>query len=215
MKNISRRVFIKGLAVAGVAAAASTVLAGCNTNMIPGVGDDQDTETPESPVTTITFTDPDDSTKTLTIVSKSFALGEAVLGNGSTAEIEFQVDNKLKQTEGVAFINVGTALTATGTSAMKIGATKVGSYYVKVSAYADGNDKYEVPLSDSAFFAAASAATSNFAADKVSSKKLTGIDVTDYKSLTVKLAFMKVDKTAASNVVYVSKVDSKEFTYTL
>ena len=37
MKNISRRVFIKGLAVAGVAAAASTVLAGCNTNMLPDV----------------------------------------------------------------------------------------------------------------------------------------------------------------------------------
>ena len=61
MKNISRRVFIKGLAVAGVAAAASTVLAGCNTNMIPGVGDGAEDDTVEDVtpgnVQTVTWTD--------------------------------------------------------------------------------------------------------------------------------------------------------------
>ena len=61
MKNISRRVFIKGLAVAGVAAAASTVLAGCNTNMIPGVGDGAEDDTVEDVtpgnVQTLTWTD--------------------------------------------------------------------------------------------------------------------------------------------------------------
>ena len=69
MKNISRRVFIKGLAVAGVAAAASTVLAGCNTNMIPGVDDDQDNEVTEPDASNkYTFKDGD---KTLVISAPS------------------------------------------------------------------------------------------------------------------------------------------------
>ena len=70
MKNISRRVFIKGLAVAGVAAAASTVLAGCNTNMLPGT--DNGTDEPAEDVTpgnaqTITWADQAESDKKLTM----------------------------------------------------------------------------------------------------------------------------------------------------
>lgn len=61
MKNISRRVFIKGMAVAAVATATSTVLAGCNTNMIPDVdnGTDGDTNEDVTPgnTQTVTYTD--------------------------------------------------------------------------------------------------------------------------------------------------------------
>ena len=66
MKNISRRVFIKGLAVAGVAAAASTVLAGCNTNMIPGVDDGAEDETVPTPANSHVVKDGDN---TLTLSS--------------------------------------------------------------------------------------------------------------------------------------------------
>ena len=221
MKNISRRVFIKGLAVAGVAAAASTVLAGCNTNMIPGVDDDQTDETPESPVSTITFTDPDNSKNTLTIVSKSFAMGEVLLGQEKTATIEFQVDNNLAQTNGVAFIDAATTLSAGVATSVKNGKTKVGTYYVKVSAYADGSDLATVKLAtDAEIWAAPDASTGNFKKGAVATKKLT-FDVTGIKkSVTVKMAFMEVEKvvvTGGSKYYPVVRQvgDAKEFTYTL
>ena len=91
MKNISRRVFIKGLAVAGVAAAASTVLAGCNTNMIPGVDDgseDEGTETPTNQKITLTDASTD---KSMTIEATSFKyVSETNLGI-----IAIHADNQL------------------------------------------------------------------------------------------------------------------------
>ena len=95
MKNISRRVFIKGLAVAGVAAAASTVLAGCNTNMIPGVDDDQDNEVTEPDASNkYTFKDGD---KTLVISAPSAvttAVDASTAGNVKIA-IPVEVQNNL------------------------------------------------------------------------------------------------------------------------
>ena len=85
MKNISRRVFIKGLAVAGVAAAASTVLAGCNTNMIPGVDDGNEDDTNEGTtgnVQTVTLTDQADGktvTLNITKVEINTLMNQAVL----------------------------------------------------------------------------------------------------------------------------------------
>ena len=106
MKNISRRVFIKGLAVAGVAAAASTVLAGCNTNMIPGVDDgseDEGTETPTNQKITLTDTSTD---KSMTIEATSFKyVSETNLGI-----IAIHADNQLGEVVKFA----ATAPTATG-----------------------------------------------------------------------------------------------------
>ena len=93
MKNISRRVFIKGLAVAGVAAAASTVLAGCNTNMIPGVDDgseDEGTETPTNQKITLTDTGAD---KSMTIEVTNFQYVE----NANYAILSLHLDNQLEQ----------------------------------------------------------------------------------------------------------------------
>ena len=91
MKNISRRVFIKGLAVAGVAAAASTVLAGCNTNMIPGVDDgneDEGTETPSNQK--VTLTDPA-ADKSMIIEATSFQYVSSM----KQAIVTLHADNQL------------------------------------------------------------------------------------------------------------------------
>ena len=92
MKNISRRVFIKGLAVAGVAAAASTVLAGCNTNMIPGVDDGNEDEGTETPANQkITLTDPDTG-KSMTIeMTKDFQY----ISDTNMGIISVHADNRL------------------------------------------------------------------------------------------------------------------------
>ena len=82
MKNISRRVFIKGLAVAGVAAAASTVLAGCNTNMIPGTDNEGEGEVVPTPSNTYTFKDGDN---TLVVEAPKF-ISESY--SASTANVE-------------------------------------------------------------------------------------------------------------------------------
>ena len=90
MKNISRRVFIKGLAVAGVAAAASTVLAGCNTNMIPGVDDGAEDDTvEETPVKEQVLEYTDNKGKKLTIT----AAGCDIIKSNKTAILTFKVDN--------------------------------------------------------------------------------------------------------------------------
>ena len=79
MKNISRRVFIKGLAVAGVAAAASTVLAGCNTNMIPGVDDGAEEPSGDSSAAqTLTFADPADADKTVSITLSDMKIDNTI-----------------------------------------------------------------------------------------------------------------------------------------
>ena len=92
MKNISRRVFIKGLAVAGVAAAASTVLAGCNTNMLPDVDNGTDEPSEETPAKNeaMVYTVGGDSSKTLTITAGDVI----VLGASNTIAIPFTVNNK-------------------------------------------------------------------------------------------------------------------------
>ena len=96
MKNISRRVFIKGLAVAGVAAAASTVLAGCNTNMIPGVDDDQDNEVTEPDASNkYTFTKVDGETLVISAPSAvTTAVDASAAGNVKIA-IPVEVQNNL------------------------------------------------------------------------------------------------------------------------
>ena len=105
MKNISRRVFIKGLAVAGVAAAASTVLAGCNTNMIPGVddGNEDPSEEPSTDSNTLTWTDPEDSKKTLSITLSSMTV--STLGASDAAVISAKVVSDLKSTAKVYAVN--------------------------------------------------------------------------------------------------------------
>ena len=214
MKNISRRVFIKGLAVAGVAAAASTVLAGCNTDMIPGVDDGKDdTETPEAPVTTITFTDPEDSKNTLTVVSKGFALGEAVLGSENTAEISFLVENKLGQVVGF----VSTDLTANATSTAQPNVGSEGEYYVQVSAYADGNthQKVEVVTTKVDDMIATTGGTGTVADDASVSKTLS-LDVEDVKkTVTVKMALKKIIDITGTKVTVKQIGDAKEITYNL
>ena len=93
MKNISRRVFIKGLAVAGVAAAASTVLAGCNTNMIPGVDDGSEDEGTETPTNQkITLTDSGEGTS-LTVEVTNFQYVE----DAKYAIISLHLNNQLEQ----------------------------------------------------------------------------------------------------------------------
>ena len=94
MKNISRRVFIKGLAVAGVAAAASTVLAGCNTNMIPGTDNEGDADVVPTPSNTYTFKDGDN---TLSISAPNFVVSAAA-ATGTTVEnvyLLFDATNKM------------------------------------------------------------------------------------------------------------------------
>ena len=114
MKNISRRVFIKGLAVAGVAAAASTVLAGCNTNMLPGTDNEGEGEVVPTPSNTYTFKDGDN---TLTVSAPKIECFSVNATAGSkdkeTVYIYFDVNNKLGADntlsfEGVAS-NAGTA----------------------------------------------------------------------------------------------------------
>ena len=121
MKNISRRVFIKGLAVAGVAAAASTVLAGCNTNMIPGVDDGADDDTNEGTtgnVQTVTFTDQsNDKTLTLNITKVDFntLMNQAVLA--VTVKNELGEDLSLQKAAATTGKNYGLMLTCTGENA--------------------------------------------------------------------------------------------------
>lgn len=85
MKNISRRVFIKGMAVAAAATAASTVLAGCNMANIPGTGNGDTTVVP-------------------TVTSKTIetGLGDVVITSGtmdlstpSFGSVALKVQNKM------------------------------------------------------------------------------------------------------------------------
>ena len=127
MKNISRRVFIKGLAVAGVAAAASTVLAGCNTNMIPGVDDptEDPSEEPSTDSNTLTWADPADAKKTLSITLSSMTV--STLGASDTAIISAKIVDDLKSAAKVYVVD--------GYADLKY---DTGSYALCVSAYVNG-----------------------------------------------------------------------------
>ena len=124
MKNISRRVFIKGLAVAGVAAAASTVLAGCNTNMIPGV--DEPTEEPTTTTQTLTFADPEDKDKTVSITLSDLKIDNTIT-SGLILKLSAKVVNDAESS--IFFTPLAYAS----------GATKVNNndYYVVIKAYPD------------------------------------------------------------------------------
>ena len=97
MKNISRRVFIKGLAVAGVAAAASTVLAGCNTNMIPGTDNEGDADVVPTPSNTYTFKDGDN---TLVVEAPKFEMNTFSATQAGKANVVLYMDltNNLGET---------------------------------------------------------------------------------------------------------------------
>ena len=128
MKNISRRVFIKGLAVAGVAAAASTVLAGCNTNMIPGVDDGaEDDTTEETPAKNQVVEYTDDNGKKLTFT----AAGCTNVADGKMVVLSFDIDN-------------GTDTDLVIASKATTSTTHEGKYYIlntasKAKAYFDGS----------------------------------------------------------------------------
>ena len=178
MKNISRRVFIKGLAVAGAAAAASTVLAGCNTNMIPGVGDDTDEPEVEAPADSkvMTFVSPLDDEKTLTIT-----FGSLVQPNNDwndtdegKAKIKVVIDNKM----GAAATFNPSTVTA-------------NSLYFSVKAYANGNSGVNVLATDASTLGASPASigqnstsnTVNLAnLDTYNATKVT-VEVTMYQAL--------------------------------
>ena len=131
MKNISRRVFIKGLAVAGVAAAASTVLAGCNTNMIPGVDDGAEDDTTEDVtpgnVQTITWTD-QATDKKLTIKVTD------VVENELEKKVYLHVE-VLNNLGGALFI--GKATTSTTGTTYDLQALSSGAVVVKNAANVD------------------------------------------------------------------------------
>ena len=127
MKNISRRVFIKGLAVAGVAAAASTVLAGCNTNMIPGVDDGAEDPTEEpSSTNTITWKDPADNDNTLSITVSGISVSTLATDGSDVVLFTTKVVNDL----GGADV---TFATAAPTSSLV-----PNDYYVHVTSYLNG-----------------------------------------------------------------------------
>ena len=132
MKNISRRVFIKGLAVAGVAAAASTVLAGCNTNMIPGVddGNEDPSEEPSTNSNTLTFADPADASKTVSITLSNMVVDTSLAANHVLKFDAKVVNNKIGN---VVFAKDAYA----GSTATEV---EANDYYVVLSAFPDGKE---------------------------------------------------------------------------
>ena len=140
MKNISRRVFIKGLAVAGVAAAASTVLAGCNTNMIPGVGDGSDDQ-PETPAASdsLTLTSRVNAAHTFSMKFGDIQVGSAPFGNDTNGSVLVNVTNKL---------GMPVYLAPVATGALKGSATVVSKddYLIFIEAYENGLSNSTVTL---------------------------------------------------------------------
>lgn len=205
MKNISRRVFIKGLAVAGVAAAASTVLAGCNTNMIPDIdnGDEGGDETSASNV--LTLTSKTDSSKTFTLDFGKLELGSAAFGNEKAAVVRVNLTNSLGQD---TFINP---------DATDVKAAAVGDYFVLVSAYKNDLSGNEVDLK----YYTAAAVTDNLESVGITegsdSKRLTVEDITGINSLTVKAIlkrYVTVSATDAKKAVS-EEMESKTYTFNL
>ena len=214
MKNISRRVFIKGLAVAGVAAAASTVLAGCNTNMIPGVGDDQDNEVTEPAATNkYTFKDGD---KTLAISAPS-AVTTAV---GAA-------DNQVKLFVPVTIENnLGVSVTFADATAAST-AAEVYRVVLTASGYDDeGNSLSSTALAfnttansySKTNLLAATGKTIGTQDNSVS--RILMLDAMDenWAKVTITAKFYKPvkDNKASGNVYYYNSVetDKHEFTYT-
>ena len=134
MKNISRRVFIKGLAVAGVAAAASTVLAGCNTNMIPGVDDgaEDPSEEPSTNSNTLSFADPVDPSKTVSITLSNMVVDDSRKDN---TIIKFDAKVVNKNLGNVFFNNA-----KYGATTNKITAAQKNDFVVVLSAFPDNNE---------------------------------------------------------------------------
>ena len=196
MKNISRRVFIKGLAVAGVAAAASTVLAGCNTNMIPGVDDgaDDQPETPDAS-NSLTLTDKYNTSKTFSMEFAAIETGSAAFGNEKVGVIRVNLSNDLGKavylapttgTTGVLRESTGNSLVATG------------DYLIFVDAYENNLAGNKVTLYSSK--ACGSAFGDHSAKTGATTTDLFVKDVTDIQnSLSVKVTLKKILNFNASN----------------
>ena len=217
MKNISRRVFIKGLAVAGVAAAASTVLAGCNTNMIPGVDDGADSQ-PETPSTSkvMTWADPTDSKKTLSVTLKSATLGDdtAFAGaNKNKVSITALVENDMGS--NLFVVMEDTAFVAGGSKGAD------GDYYVLVEAYANDRETNVGTVAKSGLVADTS---TNFVTSAIGDGKYDEdtivVDFTtvaakeDIKKVTLKLTVGKILAVKASDTVR-EPVYTQKLEYTL
>ena len=195
MKNISRRVFIKGLAVAGVAAAASTVLAGCNTNMIPGV-DDGAEDKPEAPSSSnvLTFADPDDSSKTFTLTFGELVKGSEIAGDASKAYFYMDVENKMG---GTVYVNKS-AYTSD---------VDVDDYVFELSAYADG-------LAAATTGVVSAPTLTGLSYDEGYDREKFTLDLSKAdSSVTIKVTMKRVLDT--TNKIDVAVGDAKEFTYTL
>ena len=212
MKNISRRVFIKGLAVAGVAAAASTVLAGCNTNMIPGVDDDQDNEVTEPAATNkYTFTTVDGDTL---VISAPSAVTTAVDAGATSVSvgIALAVENNLGGSVKFAGAYASTAATnsedylvvLTSVVCDKDGDTVTSNATVAASTAFDGKCILGKALKDGD-----SMKNLVYGWDKKSGMK-------DWGKITVTAkVYKKVRDAAETKYMYAAKeVDKHEFTYT-
>ncbi len=205
MKNISRRVFIKGLAVAGVAAAASTVLAGCNTNMIPDIdnGDEGGDETSASNV--LTLTSKADSSKTFTLDFGKLELGSAAFGNEKAAVVRVNLTNSL---------GMDTVINPDATDAK---GADVGDYFVLVSAYKNDLSGNEVVLKYYTVGTTTGDLESVAITEGSDSKRLVVDDITGINSLTVKAILNRcvfANSSDASKVAY-EEMDSKTYTFKL
>ena len=206
MKNISRRVFIKGLAVAGVAAAASTVLAGCNTNMIPGgnTEGEGEGEGETSASNVLTLTSDADSSKTFTLDFGKLEVGSVAFGNEKAAAVRVNLTNKLGKD---AYINPdATGNTTTGSAK--------GDLFVVISAYKNGLSGNEVTLQN--YTAAATDLKDIKIAEGSDMKILYLADSTGIDTLTVKVALKRfVNISANAAEVASEEIESKTYTYTL
>lgn len=215
MKNISRRVFIKGLAVAGVAAAASTVLAGCNTNMIPGVDDDQDNEVTEPAASNkYTFTNVDG--KTLVISAPSAVTTAVGAGND---QVKLFVPVTIEN-------NLGVSVTFADSTAASA-ATELYRVVLSASGYDDeGNSLSSTAL---AFETASDdyskpnllvAAYSTIGTKDNSVSRILMLDAMDENwakvTITAKVYKPNKDNQSSGNKYYYNSVetDKYEFTYT-
>ena len=197
MKNISRRVFIKGLAVAGVAAAASTVLAGCNTNMIPGVDEGEGEIEKPANDNVLSYTDPDGKTITIT-------MGEAVVSDPIFADGKAKV--KVLVANGIAdMFCLSDAPTAPATTALAL-----NDVFLSVTAEAD--DGTALTVSSGGLVKAAASAAKTCKKDTLEyTIDLSGLKDHVSKEFTVTVAVNRL-LNRTTNVV-VRTLTDKTFTY--
>ena len=205
MKNISRRVFIKGLAVAGVAAAASTVLAGCNTNMIPGIDNDGEGEVETPAATVLEFVDADDKDKTLKVTATKLTVGNTQFGEDQAA-ITLRIENNLGQ--DLYFLDADAKIASTSNANVLD-----GTYYLFVEAYADDQTGKEVTVkSDTGIVF-----THDTNEEKVSDKTVATEDVyLDLVNVTVDSSIslkVTVKKVVNQEHTVVRSMGDKTFTY--